>query len=85
MWQILLYFFIAYLLFQLVFKVILPIYRTTRQIKKGFREMQERMNGQGQPGHSYQNGHPYQNTNNPTTPDKNKQVGDYIDFEEIKE
>ena len=85
MWQFLLYFFIAYLLFQLIFKFILPIYRTTRQIKKGFREMQERMNGQGQQGYTHQNGSPYQNTNSQSNSDKNKQVGDYIDFEEIKE
>jgi hypothetical protein len=79
MWTYLLYFFLAYTLFQLIFKVILPIYRTTRQIKKGFREMQDRMNGQGQQAHNYQN------TTAQTAPEKNKQVGDYIDFEEIKE
>jgi hypothetical protein len=79
-WKYLFYFFLAYSLYQLIFKFILPIYRTTRQIKKGFREMQERMNGQ--PG---QQPNPYQNTSAPTNTENNKQVGDYIDFEEIKE
>jgi hypothetical protein len=79
MLQFLFYFILAYFLYQLIFKFIIPVYRTTRQIKKGFREMHERMNGQGaQPD-------PYQNTNTSATPEKNKQVGDYIDFEEIKE
>ncbi|HYH15437.1 MAG TPA: hypothetical protein VD794_09455 [Flavisolibacter sp.] len=71
--------FLAYFLYQLIFKVILPVYRTTRQIKKGFREMQERMNAHGQSASNYQQ------TNHQSTPEKNKQVGDYIDFEEIKE
>ena len=42
--------------------------------------MQERMNGQ--PG---QQPNPYQNTSAPNNTENNKQVGDYIDFEEIKE
>jgi len=85
MLKYLFFIFLAYFLYQLIFKFVLPVYRTTRQIKKGFREMQERMNGQGQPGGAYQNDHAYQNTNAQTNSDKNKQVGDYIDFEEIKD
>jgi hypothetical protein len=67
------YFFLAYLAYQLVFKFILPIYRTTRQVKRGFRDMKERMNGQA--------AEPAPSTARP----KGKTVGDYIDFEEIKE
>jgi len=73
------YIILAYSLYQLIFKFILPIYRTTRQIKKGFREMQERMHGQGPQTNSQQQ---------PSTDkaaEKNKKVGDYIDFEEVKE
>jgi len=80
MLQFILYFILAYFLYQLIFKIIIPVYRTTRQIKKGFREMQERMNGQ--PG---EQPNPFQNTSASNQPDKGKQVGDYIDFEEIKE
>jgi hypothetical protein len=54
------YFFLAYLAYQLVFKFILPIYRTTRQ------------NQAGQPFSKAQ-------------PQKQEPVGDYIDFEEVKE
>jgi hypothetical protein len=72
------YFFLAYLLYRLVFNFILPVYRTTRQVKKGFRDMQERMNGNmGQPNA------PHKNSNSKKS--SNPKVGDYIDFEEVKE
>ena len=70
------YFFLAYLLYRLVFNFIIPIYRTTRQVKKGFREMHERMNGRPQ-------NNTQQNASAPKGSDKPK-VGEYIDFEEVK-
>jgi hypothetical protein len=69
------YFFLAYMLYQLVFKFILPIYRTTKRVRRGFRDMQERMNGQTEP----------QTSSSPHAEPKRKPVGDYIDFEEVKE
>ena len=73
------YFLLAYSLYQLIFRFILPIYRTTRQVKKGFREMQERMqqHGAAQPSRTQKN-----NANVRTS---KEQEGDYIDFEEVKE
>ena len=72
------YFLLAFSLYQLIFKFILPIYRTTRQVKKGFREMQERMQqGAAQPSRTQKN-----NANVRTS---KEQEGDYIDFEEVKE
>jgi|AntDryMetagUQ255_1029468.scaffolds.fasta_scaffold28488_1 hypothetical protein len=72
------YFFLVYLLYQLVFKFIIPIYRTTKQVKRGFRDMQERMNG-----HANANGseRPPQSSKTSNT----KKAGDYIDFEEVKD
>jgi len=70
------YFFLAYMLYQLVFKFILPIYRTTKQVRRGFREAQERMNG-------HQNSSSNGTSSKPHA--KGKTVGDYIDFEEVKE
>jgi hypothetical protein len=69
--------FICYLGYRLVFDFIIPVYRTTRRVRKSFREMHERMNE-----HS---GH-YQNEN-AANQDQDKQggVGEYIDFEEIKD
>lgn len=77
MWQFIFYVFLAYLLYQFVFRLALPIYRTTRQVRKGFREMQERMNKHQQQTHT-------QRTRTSTVDANNKPQGDYIDFEEIR-
>jgi len=61
-----------------VFHFIIPIYKTTRQVKKQFREMHSRMqDNMGQQP-------PYQQPVTPVTENKNQQAGDYIDFEELK-
>ncbi|HVE61138.1 MAG TPA: hypothetical protein VNA26_04925 [Chitinophagaceae bacterium] len=72
------YFFLAYLLYQLVFKFILPIYRTTKQVKRGFRDMQERMN-------SHVNTHASEKPTDPSKTSSKKKAGDYIDFEEVRD
>ena len=75
MGRFLFYCFLAYLLYVLIFRFILPIYRTTREVKKGFREMKDRMQQHTQ----QQNG--YSTYVKQPKDDK----GDYIDFEEVKE
>ena len=79
--RFLFYAFLLYLAFRLVFDFIIPVYRTTKQVKKGFREMQERMN-QHTNGYTQQQQENYikQNPNAGKT-----ESGDYIDFEEIKD
>ncbi len=70
--------FLIYLTYRLVFHFIIPVYKTTRQVKKQFREMHSRMQdnmGQQQP---------YQQPATPVTETKKQQPGDYIDFEELK-
>lgn len=71
--------FVAYLLFKLVFDFVIPIYKTTMRVKQKVRNMQDGINGQGTRG-----------SNNATTKtaspkEPTKPVGDYIDFEEVKE
>ena len=74
----LIYAFLIYLAYRLVFHFIIPIYKTTRQVKKQFREMHSRMqDNMGQQP-------PYQQPVTPVTENKNQQAGDYIDFEELK-
>jgi hypothetical protein len=73
MFLFLFYCFLAYLLYQLVFKFVIPIYRTTKQVKKGFRDMQERMQQ-----------HQQSSTSTSKTNNSTSKVGDYIDFEEVK-
>jgi len=67
-----------YFLYKVVFGVVLPVYRTTKQVRKGFQDMQSRMNEyqnetQQQPGDK-------QASSKPDIDD----LGEYIDFEEIK-
>ena len=74
-----LYALLAWFAYQFIFKLVIPVYRTSRKIKKGFREMHERMQAQqqnqAQPGF----------TNNSSGPKAAKPDSrDYIDFEEIK-
>jgi len=68
------YFFLAYMAYRLVFDFLLPIYRTTKQVRRGFQNMQDQMNGQ--------NNH---QANGQTAKQPGKPVGDYIDFEEVKD
>ena len=78
MLRYLFYAFLIYLAYRLVFHFIIPIYKTTRQVKKQFREMHSRMqDNMGQQT-------PYQQPVTPVTENKNQQAGDYIDFEELK-
>ncbi len=82
MWKLLFYIFLAYFLYQIIFRFILPVYRTTRQVKKSFREMQERMNEQMQ-----QQGYgppPSEASKSHVKSDPSK-AGEYIDFEEVKD
>ena len=76
------YFFLAYMLYQVVFKLIIPIYRTTRHVKKSFRTMQEQMNA-----HAQAQGRPPvdETVNNSYTRTEEKKSGEYIDFEEVKD
>lgn len=71
--------FIAYRLFRLIIDFIIPVYRTTKRVKQSFREMKQKMQEQA-------NG-PAQrpSTNSNGNPKKKEPMGDYIDFEEVKD
>ena len=71
--------FVAYLIFKLVFDFVIPVYKTTRQVKQKFREMNEQMRGQ-QGRQASQSSQPKNGA------DKEKStLGEYIDFEEVKD
>ena len=79
MLQYLFYAFLIFLAYRLVFYLIIPIYKTTKQVKKQFREMHSRMED-----HLNQQQANQQNAS-PQPENKKEQVGgDYIDFEEVK-
>jgi hypothetical protein len=68
--------FLIYILYKLIFEFIIPVYQSTKKIRKQFGEMQSKMQ---QDMNSY--------NNRPTTAEPEKKVkkeGDYIEFEEIK-
>jgi hypothetical protein len=75
-----LYAILAYILYQFIFKLVIPVYTTTKKVKKGFREMQSRMEEQMRQQQGY-NPEPSQA---PTEPKPKTKAGDYIEFEELK-
>ena len=67
--------FLIYLAYKFVFDFLLPVYKTTRQIKKGFRNMQDQMRRQQEP---------FTTRERPAQQAEESQPGEYIDFEEVK-
>ena len=78
MLRYLFYAFLIYLSYRLVFHFIIPIYKTTKQVKKQFREMHSRMEDQVNQQQANQQ------TAGPQPENKKEVSGDYIDFEEVK-
>lgn len=68
---------LVYIVYQFIFKLVLPVYQASRKIKKGFMEMNNRMQE-----HQQQQGYTPQPTS--TQQEPKTKAGDYIDFEEIK-
>lgn len=75
--RFLFFFILFYLLYKLLVDFIIPVYKTTRKLKKGFKAMNE---------HMQQNASAQANSSNGSIPKKPaEKKGDYIDFEEVKE
>jgi len=71
--------FLLYLLYKFIFDFIIPVYESSKKIKKQFGEMQEKMqNNMNQ----YQNQQKAALSSPVEKPEKKE--GDYIDFEEVK-
>lgn len=68
-----------YLLYQFIFRLVIPVYLATRKIKSHIRDMQEKMNEQYQ----QQQAEPQQASAG-TSANGKAPAGDYIDFEEVK-
>ena len=74
--------FALYLLYKLIFDFIIPVARTTKQVKNQFNEMSARMqqmNAQQQRQSTAQ-----QQTSSSTQATTGKSSDDYIEFEEVK-
>jgi len=68
--------FLIYILYQLIFEFIVPVYQSTKKIRKQFGEMQSKM----QQDINAANRNQATAQPEPTV----KKEGDYIDFEEVK-
>ena len=78
--RFLFFLFLAYVLYKLIVDFVIPIYKTTQKVKQGFRDMQQNMQD-GQPGFS----DGYSASPQETAKKERPPLGDYIDFEEVKE
>lgn len=65
---------LLYIAYQFIFKLVVPVYKTTKQVKQKFREMHSQMEEQRKQQQGYAE---------PKT-EKKEKIGDYIDFEEMK-
>lgn len=81
MMKYVLYALLIWFAYQFIFKLVIPVYKTSKKIKQGFREMQEKMSAQQEQFSQQQT-----NTRGKTAePSASKTpAGDYIDFEELK-
>ena len=70
---------VFYLLYKLIFDLIVPVYKTTKQVKRQFNDMHEHMQQQANAYQQHQGAAEPKPHSNPTG-----KVGDYIDFEEVK-
>ena len=71
--------FLLYLLYKLIVDLIIPVYKTTKQVKRQFGEMQNKMNEQM---NAYKKQQATAAEKPASQPEPNKE--EYIDYEEIK-
>ena len=79
MFRIILFILAAIVLYKLIFDFIIPVYRTSRKIRRRFRDMNQQMQEKMNQYNQQQNGEQ-------PSPQAKKQASDkdYIDFEEVK-
>ena len=68
--------FLTYLLYKIIFEFILPVYHSTKKIRKQFGDMQQKMEEERNAS--------YSRTTAAQPETKVKREGDYIEYEEIK-
>ena len=78
--RFLLWAFVIYMLYRFVFDLVIPVAKTTRQVKKKVQQMQDAMQQQYQQQQQQQQAA----SQVPPTPSAKTDSGEYIDFEEIK-
>jgi hypothetical protein len=79
--NIVLYGILFYFLWLFIFRFVIPVYRASKHIKKGFRDMHDRMSEQTN-SQQTQGFRPQTTAEQPEQPKPSSK--DYIDFEEVK-
>jgi hypothetical protein len=75
--------FLIYIIYKFIFDFIIPIYNTTKKVKKQFGDMQDKMNQQMNTfNQQQQQQQPNRPPVTPVKPVSSKE--DYIDYEEVK-
>ncbi len=69
---------LLYIVYQLIFKLGIPVYRAIKEVKQKFREMHSQMKEPYSCRQDYSPGYAG------AKKDKNEHAGEYIDFEEVK-
>ena len=77
MFKLLVELFLFYLLYRFIFELVIPIFRTTREVKKKMNEFQQNLNRTAENNRTSN-----ESAAKPTASKPPKE--DYIDFEEIK-
>ena len=77
MFRVLIELFLFYLLYRFIFELVIPIFRTTREVKKKMNEFQQNMHKTAENNRTSN-----ESASKPTASKPPKE--DYIDFEEIK-
>jgi Sec-independent protein translocase protein TatA len=75
--------FFAWLLYKLVFEFIIPVYRSTKAVRKQMNDIQQHMRQQYEEQQSARQGYTQQQSSQ-RPGNKPPKRDDYIDFEEIK-
>jgi len=75
MFRYILYALLIWFVYKLIVGLIIPIYKTTKQVKKQFREMHEQMQEKVRQ---------QQDRTPPPKPQEPAPKGDYLDFEEVE-
>lgn len=79
MWKFILYTFLFYLLFRFITGFLIPVFKTGKQIKRQFNDMQQRMEEQMKQQQAAE-----ANTKQAEKSPSPRPAGEYIDFEEVK-
>jgi hypothetical protein len=77
MFRYILYAIGIYFLARFIVELVIPVYRTTRQVRRQFKDMKERME-------SMQDAPPGSRTQQPGPDAKKVPKEDYLDFEDVK-